>query len=469
VSDALELAGRAVGLARGDALAHVVRERSLMLRFADGRPTQATSIDDVSVELAVVRDGHVGRASANSPEAEPLRACARRAEAAAEAAAASSREGVHPGFGGAALAGRANGGHEGAPPPLSAPASAGHDSATAALDPSAGGAALSSVFAIADRHGLSAHGIWSAAEQERAFATSSGRSGLDRTTDAFMKVILIARGGRSGYASRTAVAAGSLDPDRLAERAAAKAAAAGHPAELPPGEYPVVMEPHAVGWLLDLLGDTALDGLAHAEGRGALTGRLGHAVTAPNVNLADSPRAASTLPRAFDAEGVPKAPMPLVQDGVARGVVHDRHSAALAGTESTGHAMAPGGHPQGPRPVNLVLGGGGAAGLDELCAPVERGVYVTRLWYANVVRPKETLITAVTRDGTFLIEDGRVTRPLRDLRLTDSVLRILSRVSDLTARQELTSDGEFYGRRFAYGVVCPGIRASGVRFTGSAG
>ena len=472
---ALELAQRAVEAARGDALAYAVRERSLMLRFADGRPTQATSIDDVSVELAVVRDGHVGRASTNASDAPALAACARRAEEAAEAAAASSREGVHPGFG----ADGANGSHEGtaARPAASASrgasvaasASSGHDPATAVLEPSAGGAALRAVFAVADRHGLSAHGIWSAAEQERAFATSSGRSGIDRTTDAFMKVICIARGGRSGYASRTAVAAGSLDPERLVERAASKAMAQGEPAELPPGEYPVVMEPHAVGWLLDLLGETALNGLAHAEGRGALTGRLGHALTAPSINLADSPRASSTLPRAFDAEGVPKSPMPLIQDGVARGVVHDRHSAAIAGTESTGHAIAPGGHPQGPRPVNLVLSGGGAADIDELCAPVERGIYVTRLWYANVVRPKETLITAVTRDGTFLIEDGRVTRPLRDLRLTDSVLRILSRVSDLTAGQELTSDGEFYGRRFAYGVVCPGFRASAARFTGPAG
>jgi PmbA protein len=458
---ALELAQRAVEAAPGDALAYAVRERSLMLRFADGRPTQATSIDDVSVELAVVRDGHVGRASTNTSDAPALAACARRAEAAAEAAAASSREGVHPGFGAGGAAPAA--GRPGAP------ASNGHDPATAALDPSAGGAALRAVFAIADRHGLSAHGIWTAAEQERAFATSSGRSGLDRTTDAFMKIICIAPGGRSGYAARTAVAAGSLEPERLAERAASKAVAPGEPAELPPGEYPVVMEPHAVGWLLDLLGDTALNGLAHAEGRGALTGRLGHAVTAPSINLADSPRASSTLPRTFDAEGVPKSPMPLIQDGVARGVVHDRHSAAIAGAESTGHAIAPGGHPQGPRPVNLVLSGGGAADLDELCAPVERGIYVTRLWYANVVRPKETLITAVTRDGTFLIEDGRVTRPLRDLRLTDSVLRILSRVSDLTAGQELTSDGEFYGRRFAYGVVCPGVRARVARFTGPAG
>jgi PmbA protein len=451
----VEVAQRAVAEARGDALAHVTWERSLTLRFADGRPTQATALDDVSVELAVVRDGHVGRASTNELDGEALAGCARRAEAAADAAAAASRPGVHPGFG--AIGAAHDGGHEG------------HDPSTAELSPSMGGAALSEVFAVAERHGLSAHGIWSAAEQERAVATASGDAALDRTTDAYMKVICIAPGGRSGYAARTAVAAGTLQPDRLAERAAAKAAVPGDPAELPPGEYPVVMEAHATGWLLDLLGDTALNGLSHAEGRGALAGRLGHAVAAPAVNLADSPRAASTLPRAFDAEGVPKAPMPLIQDGVARAVVHDRHSAALAGTDSTGHATAPGGHPHGPRPVNLVLAGGGAADLDELCAPVERGIYVTRLWYANVVRPKETLITAVTRDGTFLIEDGRVTRPLRDLRLTDSVLRILSRASDLTAGQELTSDGEFYGRRFAYGVLCPGLRASAVRFTGPSG
>ena len=451
----VEVAQRAVAEARGEALAHVTRERSLTLRFADGRPTQASALDDVSVELAVVRDGHVGRASTNELDGEALAGCARRAEVAADAAAAASRPGVHPGFG--AIGATRDGGHEG------------HDPSTAELSPSTGGAALSEVFAIADRHGLSAHGIWSAAEQERAVATASGDAALDRTTDAYMKVICIAPGGRSGYAAQTTVAAGALQPDRLAERAAAKAAVPGDPAELPPGEYPVVMEPHATGWLLDLLGDTALNGLSHAEGRGALAGRLGHAVAAPAVNLADSPRAASTLPRAFDAEGVPKAPMPLIQDGVACAVVHDRHSAALAGTDSTGHATAPGGHPHGPRPVNLVLAGGGAADLHELCAPVERGIYVTRLWYANVVRPKETLITAVTRDGTFLIEDGRVTRPLRDLRLTDSVLRVLSRASDLTAGQELTSDGEFYGRRFAYGVLCPGLRASAVRFTGPAG
>jgi predicted Zn-dependent protease len=124
----------------------------------------------------------------------------------------------------------------------------------------------------------------------------------------------------------------------------------------------------------------------------------------------------------------------------------------------------PGGGP-GPIPTNLVLVGGGAADEGELCAPIERGVYVTRLWYGNVVRPKETLVTAASRDGTFLIEDGLVTRPLTDMRLTDSVLGILARTEALSARPLLTSEGEFYDRRFASGVVCPAIRARSVRLS----
>src|SRR5213079_1720061 len=123
----------------------------------------------------------------------------------------------------------------------------------------------------------------------------------------------------------------------------------------------------------------------------------------------------------FDAEGVPKSPLPLIQDGVALNVAHDTRSAALVeGATSTGHALSPGGSSWGAMPTNMVLVGGGAADEAELCAPIERGVYVTRLWYTNAVRLNETLITGVTRDGTFLIEGGKIAAPLEDMRLTDS-------------------------------------------------
>ena len=452
-----EVAMRAAQHAGPGALALVTSERSLMLRFAACRPTQSTAIDDVTVEIAIPFKGHVGRASTNAVDERSLAECAERARNAARTATTAG-EGRFPGF-----------------EPYQAAVARGptYDEATAELDPAVGAAALEDAFEVARRHGLEAHGIWTAAEQVQAwgFGESDGASSgaSERRTDAYMKVICIAPGGRSGFAAESAVAVGAISASELAERAAQKAVAAGEPAELPPGEYPVVFEPQAVGWLCDLLAGCAFNGLAHAEGRGALDGRLGELVAAAAINLADSPGHPRTLPRSFDAEGSHKAPMPLIQDGVAKGVAHDIRSAAIAGTSTTGHALAPGGDSAGPHPTNLVLAGGGAADEAELCAGVERGVYVTRLWYANVVRPMETLITAVTRDGTFLIEDGRVTRPLRDLRLTDSVLGILSRTQALSREQKLTSDGEFYGRRFAYGVVCPALQAEAVRFTGAAG
>jgi PmbA protein len=448
-----EIAARATRAGGPDAFALATRERSLMLRFADGRPTQSTDIDDVTVEIAIPVRGHVGRASTNSVDDSALAECAGRARLAGEAAAVTA-EGEFPGF---------------APGPGAAVTGNPLDPATAELDPAVGADALTAAFAVAEEHGVEAHGIWTVAEQEQGWALGDSDAGAERRTDAFMKVICIAPTGRSGYAASSSVAVSDLDPDALAGQAASKAVATGEPAELPPGEYPVVFESHAVGWLCDLLADCAFNGLAHAEGRGALDGKIGAQVAAAAINLSDSPGDANTLPRSFDAEGTPKAPIELIEDGVAQGVAHDIRSAALAGARSTGHAHAPGGDAAGPRPTNLVLAGGDAAGEAELCETIERGVYVTRLWYANIVRAKETLITAVTRDGTFLIEDGRVTRPLRDLRLTDSVLRILSRATALSRERMLASDGEFYGRRFAYGVVCPALRAERVRFTGAAG
>ena len=453
MSDLAALAERALELAPAADAVHAtaMRERSLTLRFALSRPTQATAVDEVAVTVAALRDGHVGTASTNLTADDALAGCGRAAAAAAEAAVRAGA-GTYPGF----------------PAPAPGRAHDGWDAATAALDPAAGGAALKAAFDTCAAHGAEAFGIWTAAEVETAMRSTTGIEAGDRVTDAFMKVTAIAPTGRSGWAAAAGVGIGALDATALAGRAAAKATGAfgngNAPVKIPPGEYRVVLEPAAVGELLGWLGWTAFNGLAHAEGRGALGGRLGTRVAAPSINLSDSPRFPGTLPRRFDAEGVPKTPLPLIQDGVAAAVVHDTRSAARAGARTTGHALAPGGADYGPLPTNLVLAGGGAADEAELCRPVERGLYVTRLWYLNAVRPKETLLTGVTRDGTFLIEDGEVTTPVEDLRFTDSALGLLSGVEALTAATELFSEGEFYGRRFATGVVAPGVRVASMRF-----
>jgi predicted Zn-dependent protease len=453
---AREIAERALEAAPpGDALAHVSAERSLTLRFARSRPTQATGIEDVTVMLAVARGGRVGTATTNRTDRDSLAACGRAAAAAADASLSTGGEGEFPGF---PSVGASRPHH-------------GFDAATAELDPAVGGAALADAFAACAERGCEAHGTWSAGDVSTAVASRAGAHASERGTDVFMKVTAFAPGGRSGFAEGTAASVSDVSARALGERAAAKAAFGGGGSgsvgalALPPGEYPVVLEADAVGELVAWLAHLAHNGLAYAEGRSALNDRLGERVVAARINLSDSPRYARTLPRSFDAEGVPKAPIPLIQDGVAHRVVHDTRSAALCGAKSTGHAIVPGGAASGPELTNLVLIGGGAADETELARPISRGVYVTRLWYTNPVREKETLLTGVTRDGTFLIEDGELTRPIEDMRVTDSILRVLSGCEELGRATRLISEGEFYGRRQAVGVVAAPMRAV-MRFTG---
>jgi predicted Zn-dependent protease len=450
---ALDLAEQALSYCTGEAQATVMRERSLVSRFARSKPTQATEVEDTSVSILRVHDGHTGTADTNDLSEQGLRDVAARADAGARAAAAAAGgRGEYPGL------------------PASGPPgdAGGFDPATAALDPGLAGDALRVAFDTCAERSLEAFGIWTAGAVETAIASSAGVRASEESTDAFMKVIARDTDGRSGWGSGAAVAAAGIDPGAIAARAAGKVSGE-EPVDLAPGEYPVVLEPEALGELLDFLGFLAFNGLAHAEGRGALEGRLGTRVGAPAIHLSDSPRGDGTLPRAFDFEGVPKAPVALVEDGVARAVVHDTRSAARAGGDarSTGHATAPGGSSFGPHPTNLVLAGGDAADEADLAAPIERGIYVTRFWYVNTVREKETLLTGMTRDGTFLIEDGRIARPLRDVRFTDSVLRVLEATEALTKAQRLVAEADFYGRRFASGVVCPALRAGGFRITGA--
>jgi len=330
------------------------------------------------------------------------------------------------------------------------------------------GRALAGAFAVAESHATEAFGIWTSGEVTTAIVSTAGMRVTESVTDAHMKVICRDPTGRSGYGACTGMSAAGVDGVEIAGRALERLSR-DPPGDLAPGEYDVVLDHAAVGTLLEFLGWLGFNGLAHAERRGALCDRIGRTVAAPTITIADSPHRDGGLPRSFDADAVRKESLVLIEDGVARGVVHDTNSAAVTGGDarSTGHALAPGGDPDGPVPTNLVLAGGRADSLEELVRPIARGLYVARLWYVNAVDPRHALLTGVTRDGTFLIEDGRITTPLRDVRFTDSVLRILAATDELTRAQRLVSDAEHYGRRFAYGVICPAVRATGFRVTGS--
>jgi predicted Zn-dependent protease len=445
---ALDLADRVLGWVEGDGQVTVTAEHSLFARFARSAPTQSTAVEGRSVHVLCVVEGRTGGSTASSLDEDDLRDAARRAREAAEAAARGA-EGDYPGLA--------------APAP--APSYEGYDDETARLDPASAGAALAAAFAAAAEAGFEAYGLWTAGATETAIASTAGLRSAERATDAYLKVVCRDERGRSGWGSAAGRSVGEIDGDAVA-RAATSRVPRADPVPVPPGEYPVVLDHDAVGTLLDMLGYVAFNGLAHAEGRGALVERLGTAVAAPAVDLTDDPGAA--FPRAFDFEGVPKAPLPLLEGGVARAVAHDQRSAALAGTTSTGHALAPGGSAWGPAPTNLSLAGGDAASVEELAAGIERGLLVTRLWYLNPVHERTALVTGVTRDGTFWIEDGALALPARDVRFTDSALRILEATEALTSRRKLVSEAEFYGTRFAFGSVVPALRAGGFRVSGGA-
>ena len=399
-----------------------------MLRFAAGRPTQATAIDDVTVEIAV---------RARRPRGP--RVDQRRRRRVARATAPRAR-------GSAARRGRGQRRRQ-----LSRASDPDRDAARRrgarrrpprSSTPAAGGAAPGRRRSRwppprASRRTASGR----VAEQEQAWATRGGGRRRERSHRRLHEGDLHrAERPQRLRAPRRPSRRASSTPRALrrAGRGARRLRPASRPSS-PPGEYPVVFEA-ARGGLAARPARRARLQRARARRGPRRAGRAARGARGarPAINLSDSPRSPRTLPRSFDAEGTPKAPLPLIQDGVAHGVAHDIRSAALAGAaQSTGHALAPGRRPRAARtPPTWCWPAAARRDEAELCAPVERGVYVTRLWYANVVRPKETLITAVTRDGTFLIEDGRITRPLRDLRLTDSVLGILARTQALGARPE---------------------------------
>ena len=205
------------------------------------------------------------------------------------------------------------------------------------------------------------------------------------------------------------------------------------------------------------------------EGRSFLAGRIGERVFDEKVSIADDALDPRGLPKTFDFEGVPKRRVPLVENGVARGVVWDRSTAARAGNgqESTGHALPASARKWGALPMSLDVAPGEAESPEALAELVGDGIYVTRLHYLGVVHPREGVITGMTRDGTFRIRDGKVAEPLVNLRFTVSVPKLLEDVPGLSRDVTLVNASDFYGERYPQGTLVPAIATAYFNVTGN--
>ncbi|HYT81603.1 MAG TPA: metallopeptidase TldD-related protein, partial [Actinomycetota bacterium] len=250
---------------------------------------------------------------------------------------------------------------------------------------------------------------------------------------------------------------GDVDPEAVGRRAFQKARDGQRPRDIEPGRYEVVLEPTAVDTLVAFLAYMGFSGRAIHEGRSPFTGKEGQQVAAPSIDIYDDALSPHTLGLPFDFEGTPKRRFDLIDKGVFRGGVYDRRSAKMAGTESTGHALPPP-SPDGAFPLNLFLGTGDAT-LEDMIAATKHGLLVTKFHYSNVVHPIETTITGMTRDGTWLIENGKVTHPVKNLRFTQSILEALSNVEMIGRDSALVSEFFFSASRV------PALKISSFNFT----
>jgi predicted Zn-dependent protease len=268
--------------------------------------------------------------------------------------------------------------------------------------------------------GLETAGFCSTTTVQLAFANSAGQRLAGRGTAA--EIDGIARTPTAdGSSRRVAVRLADLDGRAVGERAAGKARTASDPTDLAPGRYQVVLEPDCVANILSFLLVAGFNGKAVEEGRSFA--RVGETQFDRSITLRDDVTDPDTLGVAFDIEGTPKRPLDLVRDGVTRGLLHTRRTAKAAGVESTGHAVE-GGAGWGALGANLVFGAGNRS-VDQLVAGVERGVLVTDFWYTRILDPRTQVVTGLTRNGVWLVEDGRVVRPITNLRFTQSFVDAL--------------------------------------------
>ncbi len=433
----------ALGISGADEVeARVVHTWGGLARFARNAIHQHVATDDTSISVRVVVGGRIGVASTNDATAEGVAGAAARALAAARLR---PPDPTHPGLAGPATlpgVGRR------------------FDESTANASPVRRAEAVAELLARLGP-GQEGAGAVATGATEVAHSTTAGARLHALATRAAASTVVMDGGamgsGASGHGEDSAVALDLLDPGDVGTRAADSAARAVDPVAADPGDYEVVLLPAAVATLLDHLA-SAFSAKVVAEGRSPFSDRRGEVCVSPLLDLADDALGDGALGIPFDGEGTPRQRVPLLAGGSAQGLVHDRTSAALAGTDSTGQGF-PAPNPFGPYPDHLVLARGPSS-VDELVGGIERGLIITRFWYTRDVNPKRTLITGMTRDGTFRIEGGRRGAPVRNLRYNQSILEALASCDGVGDRLWSSSDE-------GSDIRCPALRLRSFAFTSS--
>lgn len=432
---AIELAG-AAGADQAEAVTSA--GVSALTRFAGNRIHQNVAEQNTSVSVRAVVGTRVGVASTNHSDEAALRACC---EAAVAAATSAPEDPSFPGLPGADVVEELD------------RASA----ATRQFGPEARAEAVASIVSQSSSRGLTAAGGIKVSDESVAIANSLGVDVAQAVTGLRATVLSMSPAGGSGWASFVSRDASELAASALGDEAASLAQRSEGAGDLEPGEYTVVLAPEAVADMVEFLGWLSFGAKPVAEDRSFMSSRMGEQVASPLVSISDDALSPLANGLSFDFEGQPKTRVPLIEAGVATGYVTDSYWAARLGRPNTGHALpAPNGY--GPMPMNMEMAAGDST-LEELISGVRHGVYVTRFHYVNVEDPVPATLTGMTRDGTFMIENGRLTTPLKNQRFTQSAVEALSRVQGVTRQRR------YIGTETSP-VLVPGLLVAGFRLTG---
>jgi PmbA protein len=337
---------------------------------------------------------------------------------------------------------------------------------TAAISPKIRADGVKKIVGRAEQHKLTTAGVFSTGESSEGLFNSRGLSRWHTQTSAEISITMLAEDS-SGWQKANSSDVANLDPLTLANTAAKKAIESAHPREVPAGKYTVILEPAAV---LDIVGFMFSDysGMAVLDQRSFLTGRIGMKLFGDNVTIWDDVSQPLQSGSPFDGEGVRRQKVELVENGIVKRLVYARataermkrskHEDQVGLVAATGHGF-PLPNEVGEMPLNIVFATpSDPQSVEEMIAATERGILVTRLWYIREVDPYEKIVTGMTRDGTFYVQNGRVQYGVRNFRFNQSLIAMLSNVEAMSVPERASGEESF-------DMVVPAMKVHEFNFT----
>lgn len=418
-----------------------ITQNSALTRFANNAIHQNVAESNVNLIVRYVIGQQIGTATTNRTDSAALDAVVARAR---QNAQASPADPAYPGLAG----------------PARYPTVDSYDPTTADFSPKLRAEAVSVVCRLAAEKNLNASGAFSNGEEETVVANSQGVFAYHPSTSADFQITVMSSDS-SGRAQASGWKAASLPVEALGREAIHKTETGRAPRKIEPGEYTVILDPYAVADLLHMLDFHGMGALAVQEGRSWMNERIGKQAMSPAVNIWDDGLDPLGAPQPFDFEGMPRQRVDIVENGIVKGPVYDRYTAAKEGKASTGHAMPPTFRAMGPIPANLFMAAGDAS-TRELIRSTRRGLYITRFWYTRLVHPKDCVITGMTRDGVYLIENGEIAGAVKNLRFTQSYVEALNGVESVGSETRLLISE--YGGMATH---VPALKLAKFNFTGS--